>query len=348
MGKVTIKDIAKRSGYSKTSVSFAFNNPGRVAKETYEHIMAVAQEMGYSPDPAARILATRKTKTVGFLLPQPIEEIFDNQYLSELMRGIGSVCHREGFMLSVLSPLKGIISQTIQQACVDGIIILGVSNSSSVHAQFRQRKLPYVTMDADNSADYLNVGIDDEKAAEEMLDLLLDYGHRRICFCTLQPISTDIVDTEFSLTSDNRGNGILKSIKKHNLEETAKNSFIFYEASHKQEEAVKKAREILTMPNRPTAIYCMGDHQAIPFYFVAAQLGLKIPQDLSITGFDDLPSSSMLFPPLTVVHQPGYEKGRLAAELLVASLNGQECKSVLMESPVIERGSTAKVPENTK
>ena len=345
MSKITIKDIAKRSGYSKTSVSFAFNNPERVAKETYEHIMKVAQEMGYSPDPAARILATRKTKTVGFLLPQPIEEIFDNQYLSELMRGIGSICHKEGLTLSILSPLKGIISKTIQQACVDGIIILGVSNSSSVHAQFKQRKMPYVTIDAENGTEYLNVGIDDEKAAEEMLDLLINYGHRRICFCTLQPISSNIVDKEFSITSDNRSKGILNSIKKHNLEKIAKENFIFVETSHKQEEAIKKATEILTLPNRPTAIYCMGDYQASPFYFVASRLGLNIPEDLSITSFDDLPASSMLCPPLTAVHQPGYEKGRLAAELLISVLNEKECNSVKMNYSIIERGSTAVAKE---
>lgn len=344
--KVTIKEIAQKAGCSKTSVSFAFNNPGRVAKETYDRIMAAAEEMGYVPDPAARILATKRTKTIGFLLPQPIEDIFDNPYLSELTRGIGSVCHEEGLMLTILSPLKGIISQTIQQACVDGIIILGVSSESNVHEQFRQRNLPYVTMDADTEGDYLNVGIDDEYAAEQLLDHLLDLGHRRIHFCTLNPIYPDITKPQFSLTTNFRNLGILKSVRKHKLENEIEKKFTYAHTPSNPEEAIKSALEILSSPERPTAIYCMADSQANAYYCAAAQLGLSIPKDLSIVGFDDLPSSGLLVPKLTTIHQPGYEKGKLAAELLIAKISDQRCESIRMESKLIKRGSTAEVPHN--
>lgn len=343
--KVTIKDIAQRAGCSKTSVSFAFNNPERVSKDTYEKIMTAAQEMGYFPDPAARILATKRTNTIGFLLPQPMEDIFHNPYLSEIMRGIGYVCHEHDLMLTILSPIGGIITNAIQQACVDGIILLGVSNESTVHQQFKQRRLPYVTIDAAFTEDYINVGIDDEKAAEEMLDLLLDLGHQRIHFCTLNPIApeiTDITKPNDSLTTDFRKSGIAKSVIKHNFEAKSKEFFSFGQAPYDPEEAIENATRILTQENRPTAIFCMADSHANAFYTAAQKLNIKIPEDLSIVGFDDLPSSKFLIPPLTAVHQPGYEKGKLAAELLFAKISEQECNSIHIETRIEKRGSVAK------
>ena len=94
--KVTIKDLAEKAGVSKTSVSFAFNNPARISKETYNKIMAIAQEIGYSPDPVARILATKQTQTIGLLFPQSITEVLQNTYISEVVRGVGSICDKEG------------------------------------------------------------------------------------------------------------------------------------------------------------------------------------------------------------------------------------------------------------
>ena len=131
--KVTIKELAEKAGVSKTAVSFAFNNPKRISSETYERIMKIAKEIGYSPDPVARILATHQTQTIGLLFPQSITEVLQNPYIAELARGVGSVCDKEGLALTLLSPLKGIVNNTIQNAAVDGMIILGVDKNSTVH-----------------------------------------------------------------------------------------------------------------------------------------------------------------------------------------------------------------------
>ena len=92
--KVTIKELAEKAGVSKTAVSFAFNNPKRISEETYNRIMKIAKEIGYSPDPLARILATKQTGTIGVLFPQSVSEVLQNPYISDLIRGIGIVCDR--------------------------------------------------------------------------------------------------------------------------------------------------------------------------------------------------------------------------------------------------------------
>ncbi len=341
--KVTIKELAEKAGVSKTAVSFAFNNPKRISSETYERIMKIAKEIGYSPDPVARILATHQTQTIGLLFPQTITEVLQNPYISELVRGVGAVCDREGLALTLLSPFKGIVNHTIQNAAVDGMIILGVDKNSNVHEAFKMRNMPYIAIDAAITEEYTNVGIDDKKLAEELMDILLDNGHKKISFCSLKPISVDIADTTHSTTTDARHAGIAKSIKKHNLTEEDKKYFRFLESETSFSKSYEIARTHLMDDEKPTAVFCMGDIQALGFYRAAEELGLKVPDDISIVSFDDLPISSIFKPGLTTVHQPGFEKGMAAAELLVRKLNGESCSSIILPAYIEKRASVSTI-----
>ena len=338
--KATITDIAKKVGCSKTSVSFAFNNPTRVSKQTYDKIMQAAKELGYVPNPVARILAMKKTQTIGFLLTQPIENAFGNLYISEIIRGIGSVCNENNLMLSVLSPFNNNITNAIQQACVDGIIIIGLLKGNMLHQQLIKRQMPYVTIDAEFQHDYLNVGIDEKETAEKLMDLFIQKGHRHICICTLDEISENL--DKCSFTMDYRLKGIMQSVEKYQNISGEKIELTYCFIPPNPEDAISKAKQVLSASNRPTAVYCMADLQALPFYSAAALLNLKIPEDLSIAGFDNLPISKLLVPPMTIVDQPGFKKGVEAASLLIRCIEGKQCSSVYIESEIEERGSTAR------
>lgn len=341
--KITIKDIAEKAGVSKTAVSFAFNNPERISKATYRRIMDIAKEIGYSPDPIARILATRQTRTIGLLLPQQLTEVFKNPYISELVRGIGSICEKELLSLTIISPREGIITHSIQSAAVDGMIVLGVDSKSDVHVAFKQRQMPYVTIDAENSSKYLNVSIDNETYAKQLMDILLDLGHRRICFCALLPIADELHSLEGSPTMLQRHNGIMQSIKHHKIDSETVKEFSFIEIGVSLQSAYELAKKELKKTNRPTAVYCMGDGQAIGFYRAAQELGISIPDELSIVSFDDLPINKALYPKLTCVHQPGFEKGQIAATLLLNQIAGKKCSSISMPAHIEKRDSTAPV-----
>ena len=323
--KVTIKDLAEKAGVSKTAVSFAFNNPKRISQETYKKIMKIAKEIGYSPDPVARILATKQTGTIGVLFPQAVSEVLQNPYIADLIRGIGTVCDREGLALTLLSPVKGI----------------GVDKDSSVHSAFKMRNMPYVAIDAKCNADYINVGIDDRTMAESLMDVLLDNGHEKILFCALKPIAMDLAEPDQSTTIDERQKGIQDSIRKHNLPDNTIDSYTFIESETSFESSYKIAKQVLQKEDRPTAIYCMGDIQAFGFYKAATELGINIPEDLSVVSFDDLPLTGILYPELTAIHQPSYEKGVAATEILVKRIAGEDCKSVRLNATLVKRNSVA-------
>jgi len=340
---ITIKDIALKAGVSKTTVSFAFNNPDRISADTYERIMTIAREIGYSPDPIARILSNKKTKNIGIVLPQTISVLFQNPYLGELLRGIGSVCDQEGFAVSVLSPFKGIVTQTILNAAVDGILIMGISKDSEVHTTFKQRTMPYVTIDAVDSGDFVNVGIKDEELSEKLMDILLDNGHRKICFCLLQSISPTLQKADTSGTREARLHGIFQSAKQHCLSEDEMKDFLYINTPATLSDSYDIALSLLKKKDRPSAVFCMADVQAYGFYRAARELSLSIPEDLSIVSFDDLPLTETLTPGLTCVHQSAYEKGRMATKLLFKMIAGQHCESAVLDAHITHRHSVAKL-----
>ena len=275
------------------------------------------------------------------LFPQSITEVLQNPYISEVVRGVGAICDKEGRTLTILSPLKGIINHTIQNAAVDGMIILGVDKNSDVHETFKKRHMPYVTIDAEHNSNYINVGIDDEMMAEKLMDVLLDNNHKRICFCALRPISLDLAEPDHSTTIEARRRGIKKSIEKHNLDAKTQSSFSFVEIEASFAQSYELAKIELNKVNKPTAVFCMGDIQALGFYKAAKELGIEIPKDLSIVSFDDLPITEIVYPGLTAVHQPGFEKGVAAAETLIKKIAGEECKSINLPAEIIYRNSVS-------
>lgn len=332
-----------RAGVSKTTVSFAFNDPQRISSETYERIMTIARDIGYSPDPVARILSNKKTNNIGIVLPQTISVLFQNPYHGELLRGVGSVCDQEGFAVSVLSPFKGLVTQTILNAAVDGILIMGISKDSDVHATFKQRTMPYVTIDAIDTGNFVNVGIRDEELAEQLMDILLDNNHRRICFCLLQSISPDLQKADTSATREARLHGIYSSAKKHSLTDSELKQFDFINTPATLADSYNIALSVLKKNDRPTAVFCMADIQAYGFYRAARELSISIPDDLSIVSFDDIPITETLTPGLTCVHQSAFEKGRTATKLLFKLIAGRPCETVYLDACIEYRESVGPV-----
>lgn len=298
--------------------------------------MAIAQDLGYVPDPVARGLARRKTQCIGILLPQSIAYVFQNPYITELLRGVGEVCEKENFSILVLSPLEGIFTHAVYNAVVDGVIILGAASASEVHQVCRQRGLASVTVDAGFSGDCINIGIDEEEASYQLARILLDAGHRRLCVCTLQPLSETLESSGSSETIRHRRQGIQRAL------ENCQDSGVevqYLEVGAACESALAAARSILSQDQRPTGIFCMADVHAYGFYGAARELGLAIPRELSVVTFDNLPQSQLLHPRPTAVDQPGFQKGRLAATELFKLLRTGEAQSVVMDFQILKTGS---------
>jgi alanine racemase len=341
VSKITIRDIAARVGVSKTTISFAFNDPTRISKETYRRVMAIVDELGYVPDPIARTLATKRMGALGLLLPQPIQEALANPYLCELIRGIGEVCEERSLALTMLPPVGGRIVEAARRAAVDAILTVGVGPGTQVSDLLHRRHMPFVTLDGAESETTVNVGIDDEGAAYALMCHVLGLGHRRIAILALQPDSYADPEERFSLVRDRRLAGFARALGEAGLSVESPGIRVLPVVGS-LEGGLSAGLDLLrNKAGRPSAVVAMSDAAALGVYEACKELAISIPGQLSVAGFDDIPLAARADPPLTTVRQPGREKGARAASLALALLEGGGGGHLRLQAELVARASTA-------
>lgn len=337
----TIRDIAERAGVSKTTVSFALNDPSRISAETCKKVMAVVDELGYVPDPVARTLTTKRLGALGLLLPQPITEALRNPYLCEIIRGIGEECEKNELSLAMLPPVRGRVIEAARRAFVDGLITIGVGPGHEVVELLTRRHIPFVTIDGAESAETVNVGIDDEAAAYDLMRKVLELGHRRVAVLSLRPEAIGLEGECSSLVRDLRLEGFSRALAEVGLGRDSPGVLVV-PTEGSLEGGQEAAARLLSDPGAaPTVIVAMADVVALGVYDACAEMGLRIPEDLSVAGFDDIPGSRNARPPLTTVRQPGREKGSVAAALVVSLLSGGTAAHGRLATELLLRGSLA-------
>ncbi len=337
--KVTISQIAKEAGVSKTAVSFAFNDPSQLSPATVNHIRAIAERLEYSPDPIARSMTTRRTNALGVLLPQDIAATMANPFFPLFLRGVGAICGTAGMTLMLVPPLWGSMLKAIPLATVDGFIVVGLEIDRGEVQQLRRRHVPFVMVDGDAPDDIPSINVDDRKGAYAAMTHVLSLGHRRIGIVCLE--SWHHRYDEFTGTLAARFAGYCDGLAAYGCS---------IDDPDIQIAAVQTSRaggiEAFTRFWRaeapPTAIVTMSDITALGVLEAAKAHGVRVPEELSIVGFDDLPEAERSLPPLTTVHQPIEEKGRLAAEMLVAALDDEDAEPAhhILPTALLVRGST--------
>jgi len=335
----TITDIANRAGVSKTTVSFALNDPSRISAETYARIMAIVTELDYVPDPVARTLTTKRLGALGLLLPQTISEALRNPYLCEVIRGIGEVCEKHELSLTMLPPIKGKIIEAARRVFVDGLLTIGVGSDHEVVGILHRRHIPFVTIDGAAVDATINVGIDDAEAAYGLMTHVLRLGHRRLAILALRPETLSLSEKRYSLVSDRRLAGFSRALGDSGLRlDSPEVAVVPVECSLEGGEAA--ALETLSRgAEAPTAILAMADAVALGAYEACKRLGLSIPGDLSVVGFDDIPEAERARPALTTVHQPGRDKGSSAGALVVTLLAGGTATHLTLPTYLVARAS---------
>jgi len=345
----TIKDIAERAGVSKTTVSFALNDPSRISSETYNRVMAVVNELDYVPNPVARTLTTKRLGALGLLLPQPMTEALHNPYVVEIIRGIGELCAERELSLTMLPPLRGRVIEAARRAFVDGLMTIGVGPDHEVVELLNRRHIPFVTIDGADTEATVNVGVDDEGAAYGLMRHLLGLGHRRIAILALMPETIKLPEERFSLVRDRRLAGFARALSEFSLGLDSQGICVVpVEGSIEGGDAAVSSllARAAGFEDSPTAVVAMSDAVALGGYEACKRAGISIPSDLSVAGFDDIPQAARAMPPLTTVRQPGREKGAAAAALVVQLLEGvdAEHRQVMhrhLETELVIRASTA-------
>ena len=338
MSRVTIADVATAAGVSKTAVSFAFNNPENLGQATLERVLRVARDLGYAPHPAARALSMRRSGTMGVLIPQRLSTVFANPFLSELIQGLGEQCEEHDLTLLLVPPVDGSLESAISQASVDGFISLGLGPDDKALAVLDRNGIPTVLVDSDESPEHPAVNVDDKGGAEEAARHLLELGHTQLAIIVLPPTRSELETTP---TAVRRMEGYEVAIAGAGAPAPE-----CVTAGISVEAGARAFQQLREGARRATAVLAMSDMTAIGVMSAARASGLRVPDDLSVVGFDDLPMAAWTNPPLTTVRQPIVEKGRLAARLLIERMSGRKVESPpLLATSLVVRGSTSKVKE---
>lgn len=311
----TIKDIAKLAGVSKTTVSFAFNNPERVAASTLERIKKIADELKFSPDPVARTLATKKTDTIGFLLPETTPEGFKNPLLFQFLQGMRMGCLPENLSLNVISPPPGRLLESVRKTAVDGYVILGMIHETEFFDYLEERGIPAISLDGGVSSQIPMVTSNEENGAYQVMKYILSKGHRDILILTFMD-ADDHRDNYSSSVGYRRIRGYGKALKESGFSLDSDNVKVLKCRECSLDGGYDAISHIMESGKSPSAVLAMSDIIAIGVYKYCQENRISIPADLSVAGYDNLFEDTLLHPPMTTVAQPAIEKGEKAVQLL--------------------------------
>ncbi|WP_043513606.1 MULTISPECIES: LacI family DNA-binding transcriptional regulator [unclassified Actinoplanes] len=346
MPRVTLQTIADRVGVSRMTVSNAFSRPDQLSPTLRRKILDAAQELGYAgPDPTARALAKGTTGAVGILLTDSLRYAFTDLVAGGFLGAIAEELAPTGLAITLLTSAGAGDLIPARDVAMDGALIYSCDPASPAVAWLQRRRLPMVFVDQTPLDGYASVNVADREGARATARHLLDLGHRRIAYAIAGIHGAHGVITDPSTLTEGHAS-VQRRLGWDDVLHAAGLRPTIIREPFEQVGAIRRdARELLSGPDRPTAFLCFSDVTAAGVHQAAGDLGLRIPQDVSITGFDDGPTATQLRPALTTVRQDVEEKGRVAAALLTAALRGEPAPApVMLAATLVIRESTGPAP----
>ncbi len=310
--KVRLQDIARRAGVSMMTVSRVLNNHAHVNPETRTKVLKTANELGYVPHATARALASGKTRMLGLVVGALYSE-----YVFEIMRGVNDETREQSNNLVLVTSgqsqeheLKQI--SHLMGGMVDGIMLVLPREAAPYLEVLSTQELPIVLIDHRSTTDRLPaVRATNFEGMHEATRYLIQLGHRRIGYIK------GIADQG---TTIERYRGYLQALKDAAIDY---DEDLIRQGDYEQSSGYRCTHELMEFPDPPTAIIASNDQMAFGAYSAIREMDLVIPEDVSLIGFDDVPSSATQYPPLTTVHQPLYEMGRTAVRMVISAIRGE-------------------------
>jgi DNA-binding LacI/PurR family transcriptional regulator len=319
--RVAIYDVAKRAGVSTQTVSNYLNNRWHEMRpETRRRVARAVSELDYHPNATARGLRSAKTRTLAFLVLDEHARFLADPLTDLILAGVGDVATDFGYSILVHAAkpandrLEDRFFTPILEGRVEGAFLL-LSGQPDVRTRCVQRlatlNVPFVVFDELVEPPGISVRADDESGGRLLAEHLLSKGHRRIAFAAARA-PWPVVEHRFK--------GYLTAMRRAGLEPPPEHQM--FEATWEASSGVEIGSKLLSLDNPPTAIMCASDLLALGVIRAVRRAGLRIPEDVAITGFDDFEFSAYVDPPLTTVRVPAYELGRRAASIIIARLGG--------------------------
>jgi LacI family transcriptional regulator len=339
LSSITLHDVARLAGVSIKTVSRVLNNERYVSQAKRLRVEAAVEQLDYRPNMAARTLSGSKSYLLGFLAPSGAP-----MYIDRLLRGALDACKKNNYHLvaeiydaqtdDVLAKVKTLCAST----ALDGAVLApGVCDSHAVLSHLRERGIPYVGISPSISFDAPYVHIDEAGASYAMTRHLLQLGHERIAFLGHQPGWT---------FAERRLQGFRKAMQEAGIALPAK---YIGESWFTFRFAQERADKLLALKEPPTALVAVNDETAVGAMVAAYRRGLTVPQNVSITGFDDSPLAALTWPQLTTVHQPMEAMAAAATELILKprSPSTGEPSGLLLPFELVIRDTTGR-PRSSK
>src|SRR5690625_1703240 len=309
----TLYDVAKRAGVSLGTASNALSNPDKVRKSTYERLMQAVAELGYLRDGAARALASRRTHTIGAIYPT-----LNNPIFAHSTHSMQQTLWERGYQLLIASHEYQIknelkLLQSVIERGIDGLIMVGTDHRPEIFALLEARNLPYVlTWSTDDTEHPHCVGISNFAAAYDLGRFLLKKGHERVAICGGDPSINE--------RARGRRDGVIHAFAEQGIPVPAER-LLFAEFSYQGGRA--GLRQALALEDRPTVVTFGTDLQAVGALDEARRLNVKVPEEISIVGFDGIDEGRHIQPSLATVLLPAHEVGQKAAERIVELIEGK-------------------------
>lgn len=337
MAKVTLQSIADKVGVSRMTVSNAFSRPDQLSSKLRERILDAANQLGYvGPDPAARALARGRVGSVGLLLNGALSEAFEDQVSAEFVGSVADELARRGLALTVLTPPKDDAYVPARDVAIDGALVYTCEPGSAGVEWLGRRTLPVVAVDQDLGDAVPGVCVDDRDGARQGARHLIDLGHRRIAILGLRGEGGSAAESS-SYPSRERLAGWMEALAEAGVEPV-----VALAPFKPVDAALEVARDLLRTTD-VTGVLCFSDVFAQAVVRAAEELGRRVPEDLSVVGYDDSPLASTSRPALTTVQQDITAKGHLAASMLADVLDGRPARSQLLPATLVVRESTGRV-----
>ncbi|GAA4703888.1 LacI family DNA-binding transcriptional regulator [Nocardioides conyzicola] len=332
MAKVTLQSIADRVGVSRMTVSNAFSRPDQLSADLRARILTAADELGYvGPDPAARALARGRTGSVGLLINGSLSEAFEDAVSAEFLASVADALAGQGMALTLLPSSTDESFVPARDVAVDGALVYICDPTSSDIGWLDRRNIPVVVVDHNVRDGVASVNVDDRGGARLAAQHLVDLGHRRIGIVTL-----DVAADEPNYPARERMLGWRDALDPAGIEPA-----VVATPYSPRDAAYDVARTLLDRPDRPTGVVCFSDAFAIATVRAAESLGLRVPDDVSIVGFDDSVVAAASRPPLTTVRQEVGAKGRAAVAAIADVMGGRSPAAVVLPTTLVVRDSTA-------
>lgn len=336
--KITIKEVAQLAGVSPSTVSRVISNSSRISDDTKKTVREAMESLGYHPNAIARSLVNRSTNTIGIVMPQSTERAFLNPFFPQALSGVSAAAHEQGYciLLSTGNNEKdqlNSIESIVMGGRVDGVIIMYSSVDNESLDALKKMRIPVVVIGKPlKSKDVLYVDNDNVKASFDVTEKLIKNGHKKIAF---------ISGSFRFVVSLDRLDGYMNALKENDI--PFRKDYIIELSEFVTKGAYEKTKDLLQLEDRPTAFVSTDDVMSFGVMDAIKECGLKIPEDIEVMSFNNIPSAELTQPSLTSVDIDAFSLGYEASKLIIEKVKGEADRDkVIVPTKIVYRESSLK------